>query len=404
MSIEKVTDLTEIMNAIVEKAEVENRSLTDDEVQSYEEAERELQAIRKTDEVRSRNDAYKATAPLWTPRTAAASSEDVAERAFDTYLRTGEKVAYLERAQSSSTTAGGYLVPAGFREKLTEVTLQFGGVAAAAETITTDSGAALEWPTINDTANTGEIVAENGAPASAGADLVFGTVSLGAYKYVSSGASHLMLKVPVELLQDSAFDVQSLIARKLGERIARSQAADFAMGDGSGNPLGIGYAADGNGDVELADGNAITFAKLLATVKALDPSYRSNASWVMNDATWLEIAALEDGSGGRPLIQSASAAGLSGRVEGMPLLGYPVIIDNAFFAKSGDNSDNDVLAVFGDIREAYVIRRVKDITVVVDPYTFALNGQVGFLAMARADGTVQNAAARKLLAGYDATA
>lgn len=403
MSIERIHDLTEVMNGIVAAAEAENRSLTDDEIARYEDTEKELQATRKTEQVRQRNEAYKTASPIITPADFK-RDEDAQERAFDQFLRTGEKSAYLERAQSSSTTAGGYLVPAGFRQRLIEVTLAFGGVAGEAETITTADGAALEWPTINDTGNGAEIVAENGAPASAGADLVFGTVALGAYKYVSSGASNTMLKVPVELLQDSAFDIRGLVARKLGERIARQQATDWVTGDGSGNPLGIGYAADGDGHVELADGNAITYAKLLAVVKALDPSYRPSAKWVMNDATWMEIAALEDGTGGRPLIQSASAAGISGRVEGMPLLGYPVVIDNAFFAKNGDNADNKVLAVFGDIRESYIIRRVRDVVVVVDPYTFAVNGQVGFMAMARADGTVQNSSAFRRLSGYDATA
>lgn len=403
MSIERIADLTEVMNGIVAAAEAENRALSDDEIKHYEDTEKQLLAIRKTDEVRQRQEAYKAAAHVWTPADFRRTEEDAQERAFDQYLRTGIMPAYEGRAQTLTTTAGGYLIPDGFRTKLTDVTKAFGGLAAEAETITTADGAPLEWPTIDDTGNSAEVVAVNGAPASAGADLVFGTVTLGAFKYVSSGASNLPLKVPVELLQDSAFDIRGLVARKLGERIARKQADAWVNGDGSGDPLGIAYVADGDGHVELADGNAITYAKLLATVKALDVSYRASAKWLMNDSTWLEIAALEDGTGGRPLVQSASAAGISGRVEGMPLLGYPVVIDNAMFAKSGDNADNKVLAIFGDLRESYIIRRVKDVTVVVDPYSYAVNGQVGFIAMARADGTVQNTSSFKRLSGYDAT-
>jgi HK97 family phage major capsid protein len=111
----------------------------------------------------------------------------------------------------------------------------FGGFAAEVETL--DTGTARRWSTraVDDTANLGGITAESAAITS-GADLVFGTVTLGAYKYTSAGAgSNLPLRVPVELLQDSAFDVESLVARKLGERIARAQAAHWVTGTGVGS-------------------------------------------------------------------------------------------------------------------------------------------------------------------------
>lgn len=381
-------------------------ALSDDEVQKYEALETELETARKDDAIRGRQRAYLTPLKSGGKPIAAPVVPDEYEKAFDSYLRTGQKNHDLieSYAQSEGTpSAGGYMVPDGFRQKLVDVELALGGIASVAETLVTDTGAPLEYPSITDESNTSELVAENGAPASAGADLAFGTVALGAYKYVSSGTSNIALKVPVELLQDANFDVQSLVARKLGRRIARLQAAHFALGTGSSQPLGLAYAADGDGHVELADGNAITYAKLLALITALDAEYRTGARWVMHDSVWLEIAALVDGTGGRPLVQSSSASTIADSVEHMNLLGYPVTIDNSMNSKSGDNSDNKTLIVFGNIPEAYVIRRVRDVTVVVDPYNFAINGQVGYLAWARADATVQNATARKILSGYDAT-
>lgn len=383
-------------------------ALSDDEVQKYEALETELETARKDDAIRGRQRAYLTPLKSGGKPIAAPVVPDEYEKAFDSYLRTGQKNHDLieSYAQSEGTpSAGGYMVPDGFRQKLVDVELALGGIASVAETLTTSTGAPLEYPSITDESNTSEIVAENGAPASAGADLAFGTVTLGAYKYVSSGASNIALKVPVELLQDANFDVQSLVARKLGRRIARLQAAHFALGTGSSQPLGLAYAADGDGHVELADGNAITFAKLMDLVFSLDVEYRSSGRFVMSDTVWKEVASLRDVSAteGRPLIQASAASSTSARVEDMPLLGYPVTIDNSMNSKSGDNTDNKTLIVFGDIPEAYVIRRVRDVSVVVDPYNFAINGQVGYLAWARADATVQNATARKILSGYDAT-
>jgi HK97 family phage major capsid protein len=45
---------------------------------------------------------------------------------------------------------------------------------------------------------------------------------------------------------------------------------------------------------------------------------------------------------------------------------------------------------YGDFREAYVIRRVANLVVVVNPYSRAANGEVEFTAWERADGNIQN--------------
>lgn len=43
----------------------------------------------------------------------------------------------------------------------------------------------------------------------------------------------------LELLQDAAFDVQSLLTRKLSQRIARAQAAHWVNRTGSSQPYGL---------------------------------------------------------------------------------------------------------------------------------------------------------------------
>lgn len=102
----------------------------------------------------------------------AGTEPDKVERAFEQYLRTGVQQAELAefRAQSEGTnSAGGYLVPQGFRNKLVERMKQFGGIATEAEIITTSEGNLLPYPTVDDTANVGEIVAEGGTFAAGAA-------------------------------------------------------------------------------------------------------------------------------------------------------------------------------------------------------------------------------------------
>ncbi len=60
---------------------------------------------------------------------------------------------------------------------------------------------------------------------------------------------------------------------------------------------------------------------------------------------------------------------------------------------------NAHLQVFGDFKEAYLIRRVQNLTVLVDPYSYGKDGQVAFHAWERADGNIQNRTAYAILKG-----
>jgi HK97 family phage major capsid protein len=245
---------------------------------------------------------------------------------------------------------------------------------------------------MDDTANVGEIAAEGAAGAS-GDDLVFGTNSLGAYKYTSLGASNLELKVSVELLQDSAFDVQALVTRALGIRIGRKMATDFINGSGSGEPLGILTAAS---DVTGTTGLAPTYPDIVSLVHGVDKFYRQGASFLVSDGGLAKLQQVVDAND-RPLWMPSTGGLGNGLPEGT-MLGYPVIVDQAMPTATPIVNDENWL-IFGNLREAYVIRHVKDVTVIVDPYTYAKEGQVGFVAWARADGTIQNAAAYAQLEG-----
>lgn len=400
-------DIAEIMasmRAIIDGAN--GRSLTDEEVKRYEALEGEL-ANKRSEQVRQRQAAYE-TPVRDSFNGALATAVDVApareseslDKAFEAYLRTGHPNADIAdlrvtNAQGVGTGAdGGFTVPEGFRQKLVEVRKSFGGLANEVEEIITDTGNKLPWPTIDDTANEGGITAE-GAAFEGGADLTFGEVELNAFKYTSAGedvaAANTPLRVSVELLQDSAFDVVGLVSRALGTRIARKQARDWVVGTGTTLPFGLLHAGLTQ-DRELAANDTLSYADFLATEGALDPEYEQNAKWVMSKATWQASRGLL-GADGRPLIQEAQVAGMGGKPEKV-LLGYPVVIDQAAPAHTAQNSN---FAALGDMREAYVIRRVASLVVVVNPWSRANNGEIEFTAWERADGNIQNRKAYAIL-------
>lgn len=389
-----IDEIIEALKAIVDGAE--GRDLTDEEAERYEQLETELATARRSVEIRSRQAAYET--PVRNDlhvHVGTAAQDDTLDRAFDHYLRTGrENQDIVElRAQSVGTdTAGGFMVPDLMRDRITERMKAFGGLAGAVEEITTTGGEPLRWPTLDDTANTGVIAAEGTAPGSGGADLVFGEKVLGAFKYVAPGTGQLPLRVSVELLQDSAFDVQALVTRKLGERIGRAQAAHWVTGNGTTEPFGIDTGTAG--DVNSFDSAGITYVELVGAIHQVDPEYRVNAKWAFNDFTLGLIEKIVDANG-RPILNEAND-GITTGPRNKTLLGYPVVIDQAFpnYVDGGTNK----FAVFGDLSAGYVIRRVRDLTLIVNPYSRANEGQVEYVLWARADGVPQDVNAYRVFA------
>lgn len=389
----KGMNIEEILAAMKAISDIEDRALTNDEVKRYEALESDL-ANKRTEAIKNRQSNYEAPAPDNVQVQAAVhvapkKKDDGLDRAFNHYLRTGKPNAdiselRISNAQSVGTDSqGGFTAPEGFRQKLVERLKAFGGLANEAETIDTDTGNRLPWPTLDDTGNSGVIAGEGAAPASGGADLVFGERDLTAWRYTAPGAGQLPLRVSVELLQDSAFDIEAMVIRKLGERIARAQAVHWVTGTGVGMPEGI---IQSTGPSKVFAGADPTKNELIDAVHSLDPEYRMNAVWVFNDASLAKIRKLEDTTG-RPLWLPLESAGLE-NTPGGTLLGHRVVIDQAF-ANYVDVSGG-TWGVFGDIAESYVIRRVRDIQVVVNPWTRANEGQVEYTLWSRADGAIQN--------------
>ena len=385
------------LKAIIDGAAAEDdRPLTDEEAQRYEELEEKLHTLARHEEIQKRQAAYEA--PRFNVRRAGSDENGITDEQieFRAAFMAGKLGDLAEfRAQSSTTTAGGYTIPASFREKLVERQVAFGGVANNGEQITTDDWSPLPFPTNDDTANTAAIVAENAAPGAGGADIVFGTKSLDAYRVVASGTSNTWLKVPIQLMDSSYLEWESFVARKLGERLGRKEAALAVSGSGSGEPEGILTGLTSSD--EIADNTTgISYTEMLAAEGAVDVAYRDmgNCKWYMHDAIWRLVRSILDGAD-RPVILEQAVAGISSGVQRM-LLGYPVVIDNSLPSTWGDQAKT---VVFGDLREAFVVRRVRNPQIVSDPLQFFLNGQVGFLGASGFGCCVQNPNAATVISG-----
>ena len=174
-----------------------------------------------------------------------------------------------QRAQASAPgTAGGYLVPDAFSNRIVETISIFGGARQIAEVMETGDGREIPMPTSDETAVEGRRVADN--VAATATDLSFGSRTLRAYLYSSD-----IVLVPISLLQDADFDLEAYIARKLGERLGRIENREATLGTGNGMPQG--FTVGGSVGKTFASATAVTYAELVDLEHSVDPAYRVNA-------------------------------------------------------------------------------------------------------------------------------
>jgi HK97 family phage major capsid protein len=231
----------------------------------------------------------------------------------------------IQNAQTITTTGGGYLIPQGFSYQLEEALKFFGGILGEVDVFETATGAPLPWPTDNDTAQMGRILAINTQVTET--DLTFGEVTFNAY----IGSSDIIL-VPIALMEDAFFDMDAYLARKLGTRLARQVTYYGTLGSGSSQPTGLSTAVTTAGNTTqgaTGETTSCIYADLVNTLHLVDPAYRSMPSckWTFADSTLKVLRKLLD-SENRPLWQPGITAGF-GNDSPETILNKPYVINQS---------------------------------------------------------------------------
>jgi HK97 family phage major capsid protein len=401
------------MTELIDSAEAAGRPLSAEERQTYERLEKAFDDTDAEIELRKRhakrgeeNDRVDRTgvvspAPGGGDDPDNRSEAEIYAEAFKIFVQNG--MTELDREQRAAlrsgfvksdpkeiraaqgigtTTAGGYLVPEGFRQQIVERMKAYGAVQQVAQVLNTSTGAPLPWPTNDDTGNVGALLAENTAATEQ--DLTLGTAQLGAYKYTSK-----LVRVSLEFLQDVDWlDAEGFLRRKFAERLGRIHNQHFTTGTGTAQPQGIVTGATTG--VTAASATAITADELIDLQHSVDPAYRNERSkFMLSDTALKGVRKLKAAGTGEYLFQVSTSADMPNLLAGSP---YVVNQDMAVPA-TGVKS-----VLYGDFEAGYVIRLVKAFELIRLDERFAEFGQVGFIAFDRADGLVQDANAYKALA------
>jgi len=341
------------------------------------------------------------------------------DRAFSNYLRNGDTrgvtAVYDVRsdglgistapndagvAGGATGSYGGYMVAPAFWKNLQVALKVFGGLQNDFRQVKTETGAPMPWPTIDPTNVTASPVANELTQLSIQNLYLFGQGMLNAWPYAVGP-----MLASLQMVNDSAFDVDQFVAERFGEALGRELATLGVSGTGSGQPLGIipalsarGAVSQSGGYLQLGTatavnvigggtqtelvGNLLSPQTILNMIASVDPAYRNApdgsplASFYVSDAQLKGLREVVD-QYGRPLLVQPDQGGA-------PIVyGYPVKVDNALPALTASTVGGPV---FGNMSAAMVTRTVTNsVTVLRLTERYADYLAVGYLGFARVD-------------------
>lgn len=278
-----------------------------------------------------------------------------------------------QRALAFGAGAGnaGTLGPDGFLNALEINMLAHGSVQQVATIMRTDNGRPISAPYADDTANEGAIVAE----AASVATLVDPTISeqiWNAYKISSKRTVYSS-----EADEDSMFDLPSLLGGMCGERIGRGENRYCTTGTGTAQHEGL-VIGSGLG-VTAASATVFTSDELINLEHSVDPSYRTNAAYMMHDTILAFVRKLKYSGSGEYIFDFSK--GSNGTING-----HQVQINNHMASAL---TTGQKLVLWGDFKK-FVLRQVSTLRLRRNVELHADTDQESIQAFLRSDGKIQN--------------
>ena len=297
--------------------------------------------------------------------------------AFVEYLLKGENGVSAENRKlfesraGLSGLAGGVLVPSTLASSIEKALKTYGGMLEAGSIFSTSTGGDLIMPTVNDTSSKATVVAEYQKSTQKAPS--FGSETMKAYTYRTP-----IVPVSLELLQDSSFDLESLLSELLADSFGRGMNEDLTIGNGTGKPKGIINWATASDAAPAAA--AIKLDDIIDLIKSVDSAYAKQGRFMFNRNTLWSLVKIKDTTG-RYIWQE-------GAKDGTPptLFAKPYTLNDDM----PDIGAGAASTLFGDFSK-FKIRMVKDFRIIRLNELLAEYLSIGVFGFARLDGLLLNA-------------
>ena len=300
-------------------------------------------------------------APIEVHETTSADSE------FRAYLEVADSrmARELEKRAGMNVgtgSAGGYLAPPGFSQSVVDAMLAYDQIFSASGSFETQNGNAFFLPITDDGTMFAEVIPEGTTSNTTTADVVFAAAEFPKIQTFRSG----LVGVSWELMGDSAFNVETLLARTFGRRLAR----------GVGRFM-VGVLHDAAAvAVTAASATTITADNVVDLMDALDADYQDQAAFLMSQQTLNAIHKLKSSTGGS--FQFPAAQDATGR---QLLMGRKVFVSPSM----GLLAAVGYPIAYGDLSQ--LVRRTVagSVSIRAFPERYAEQGKTAFESYLRCD-------------------
>ena len=373
----------EQMQKILDKAKVEKRALSQEEIAKFNELKKLIEEIDAT--IKAEDEARKMEMEETPEEKAPKESDDVSkqERAFVDFIITGEE----KRANSPGMSYGsnGAIVPTTIAKKIIEKVKELSPIYEKVEKFHTKG--TLEIPVYNADSSvdspTGDVnVAYQGDE--------FTALVAGQGKFTSvelKGYSHGALSViSRKLLNNTDINITSFLTNKIAQAFADFWEKELLVGTGASNNHMTGAISTTNlvatGNTTYTAANAAKIDNLISLQLAIPQQYQKNAMWIMNKAVFTELRKLKDGNGSYYM---AYGKGLTGGFD-WEFLGKPVYISENMPEAT---AANNIPVLYGDF-SGMAMKISQDLEIQLMREKYIDKNAIGIVGWAECDSKIQN--------------
>lgn len=367
---EKRNKLLADMQKIVDAANTETRSFTNDELASYEQMKADVAALDRTIEASEELRSIERKSGALEPDAREKNDTALKEKAFENYLRGKLAETRDDPAEDVNLTYGdnGAVIPTSIANKIIDKVVEISPLFSMATRYNVKGNLTIPY-------YDGETSDITVAYADEFTEL---TSTSGSFKSITLTGflAGVLTKVSKSLLNNSNFDLLGFVIKKMAENIAVWIEGELIKG--------TSHKIDGLSTLSAAVTaeytTKVSADELIDLQEAIPDAYQANAVWIMNKATRKSIRKLKDGQGNYLLERD-----FTGKWN-YTLLGKPVMI-----SKNMPTMAAGAKAVYYGDMSGLAVKVSEEAQVTVLREKFATQHAVGVVAYVELDSKVENA-------------
>lgn len=281
---ERRNDLRGQMEALLDAAKAEERAMTTEEINKFDEFENEIKNIDATIEREEKRNMIENK-----EITMDVTVEERDVKSFADYIRNA--VTEVENRAETNLAKGdnGAVIPKSIVKKIMERVEEISPIYKLATKY--HIAGIVNVPKEDNTSDTITVAYATEFTELESHSNKFATIELTGYLY---GA---LTKISKSLLRNSDFDLTNWVVNKMAKKIAKFIEGELINGSPSKITGILGSYDETNMKVTLAKAGAITADELIDLQELIPDEYQTDCIWLMNRATRKAIRKLKDGQG-----------------------------------------------------------------------------------------------------------